>query len=29
MKETGWVKVSEDDVMDLHYKYQDEKKMMK
>merc|ERR1719245_2248762 len=26
MKETGWIKVSQDDVTDLHYKYRDEKK---
>jgi len=26
VKETGWVKISSDDVTDLHYKYQDEKK---
>lgn len=26
MKETGWVKISMDDVADLHYKYQAEKK---
>ena len=26
MKETGWVKVSQNDVKELHYKYQDEKK---
>lgn len=25
MKETGWVKVSQTDVLDLHYQYQDEK----
>ena len=25
MKETGWVKVSQDNVMDLHYKYAAEK----
>eukprot|EP00058_Branchiostoma_floridae_P002450 XP_002587938.1 hypothetical protein BRAFLDRAFT_87326 [Branchiostoma floridae] len=26
MKETGWIKVSQTDVMDLHYKYKEEKK---
>ena len=25
MKETGWVKISQDDTMKLHYQYQDEK----
>ncbi|XP_014675319.1 PREDICTED: proteasome subunit beta type-5-like [Priapulus caudatus] len=25
MRKTGWVKVSQDDVMDLHFKYQEEK----
>ena len=25
MKETGWIKISEDDCKDLHYRYQDEK----
>jgi 20S proteasome subunit beta 5 len=27
MKETGWVKISEEDVTELHYKYQDAKKV--
>lgn len=26
MKETGWVKISQDDVCELHYKYKEEKK---
>jgi len=26
MQETGWIKVSQNDTMDLHYKYQEEKK---
>nr|ADL27419.1 proteasome subunit beta type [Pheronema raphanus] len=26
MKETGWIKISQDDVMTLHYKYAEEKK---
>jgi len=26
MRETGWIKVSQDDVLDLHYKYRDEKR---
>ncbi len=26
MQETGWIKVSADNVMDLHYMYQDQKK---
>ncbi|KAI8504692.1 Proteasome subunit beta type-5 [Branchiostoma belcheri] len=26
MKETGWIKVSQTDVMELHYKYKEEKK---
>ena len=25
MKETGWIKISSDNVLDLHYKYADEK----
>lgn len=25
MKETGWVKISQDDTMKLHYQYQEEK----
>jgi 20S proteasome subunit beta 5 len=29
MKETGWIKVSQTDVMDLHYKYQEEKKTLR
>merc|ERR1712180_204773 len=28
MKETGWIKVSQTDVTDLHYKYADEKEAM-
>lgn len=26
MKETGWVKISQDDTMKLHYQYLEEKK---
>lgn len=26
MKETGWVRISDDDCKDLHYMYQEEKK---
>ena len=28
MMETGWVKVSQTDVKELHYQYQDEKKKL-
>lgn len=29
MKEEGWVKISQDDTMKLHYQYQDEKAQAK